>query len=134
MHAVVRRGPRAAGAARVAFRAQRHHSGVMIVSPSRLWVRARAGALVLAVCEDERADGDMAEDGGVEQSPCTWQRGMVLSQTPRQRVGDEASLRPRECCRGRFDSPMLISAHAQVLRTNLAHVEVAGSLGDVYDL
>ena len=50
-------------------------------------MRARAGALVLAVCDDERADGDTAEDGGVEQSPCTG--GVVPSQTPRQHVGDE---------------------------------------------
>ena len=39
---------------------------VMIVSPSRLWVRARAVAWMLAVCEDERADGKAAEDGGVD--------------------------------------------------------------------
>ena len=46
-----------------------------------------------------------------------------------------ASLRPRECFRGRFDSPMLVSAHAQAFRTNLAHVEVAaGPLGGVYGL
>ena len=78
VRAVVRRGLRAAGAARVALRAQRHRCGVVVVSPSGLWVRARAGALVLVVCEDERADGDTAEDGDVEQSPCTWQRGMPM--------------------------------------------------------
>ena len=60
----------------------------MIVSPRRLWILARAGAWVLAVCEDERADGDAAEDGDVDESPCMWQRGMVLSQAPRQRVGN----------------------------------------------
>ena len=38
----------------------------MIVSPSGLWVRARAGAWVLAVCEDGRADGDATEDGDVD--------------------------------------------------------------------
>ena len=59
------RGPRGAGAARVALRAQQHCSCVMIVSPSRLWVRAQAGAWMLAVCEDER-DGNAAEDGGVD--------------------------------------------------------------------
>ena len=62
MRAVVRRGPRAAGATRMALRAQQHYSCVMIVSPSRLRVHARAGALVLAACEDVRADGDAAED------------------------------------------------------------------------
>ena len=46
----------------MALRAQQHRSCVMIVSPSGLWVRARAGAWVLAVCEDEHADGDAAED------------------------------------------------------------------------
>ena len=51
--------------ARVALRAQQHRSRVMFVSPSRLWVRARAGALVLAVREDERhANGDAAAEGG----------------------------------------------------------------------
>ena len=34
--------------------------------PSRLWVRALAVALVLAACEDVRADGDAAEDGDVD--------------------------------------------------------------------
>ena len=46
----------------MALRAQQHYSCVMIVSPSRLRVHARAGALVLAACEDVRADGDAAED------------------------------------------------------------------------
>ena len=87
------RGPREAGAARVALRAQQHCFCVMFVSPSRLWVRARAGAWMLAVCEDERADGNAAEDGGVDWSPCTWQQGMVLGQAPRQRVGDECRRR-----------------------------------------
>ena len=66
VRAVVRRGPRVAGAARVELRAQQHRPRVMIVSPSRLWVRARAGALVLAVREDERSDGDAAEGGDVD--------------------------------------------------------------------
>ena len=63
---VVQRGPRGAGVARVALRAQQYCSCVMIVSPSGLWVRARAGAWVLAVCEDRRADGDATEDGDVD--------------------------------------------------------------------
>ena len=66
MRAAVRRGPRAAGAARVELRAQQHRSCVMAVSPSRLRVRARASALVLAACEDVRADGDAAEDGDMD--------------------------------------------------------------------
>ena len=49
----------------MALRAQQLRSCVMIVSPSRLWVRALAGALVLAACEDVRADGDAAEDGDI---------------------------------------------------------------------
>ena len=77
----------------MALRAQQHCFCVMFVSPSRLWVRARAGAWMLAVCEDERADGNAAEDGGVDWSPCTWQQGMVLGQAPRQRVGDECRRR-----------------------------------------
>ena len=47
----------------MALRAQQLRSCVMIVSPSRLCVRALAVALVLAACEDVRADGDAAEDG-----------------------------------------------------------------------
>ena len=71
MRAVVRRGPRAAGAARVALRAQQHRSCAMIGSTRRLWVRARAGALVLAaVREDVHADGDAAADGDMNESPC----------------------------------------------------------------
>ena len=59
--------------------AQQHCSCAMIVSPSRLWVRAQAGAWVLAVCEDECANGDAAADDDVNYSPCTRQRGVVLT-------------------------------------------------------
>ena len=38
----------------------------MIVRPSGLWVRARAGVWVLAVYENGRADGDATEDGDVD--------------------------------------------------------------------
>ena len=50
----------------VALRAQQHRSCVMILCTSRLWVRVRAGALVLVACEDARADGDAAEDGDMD--------------------------------------------------------------------
>ena len=55
VRAAVLRGPRAAGAARVPLRAQQYRSCVMIIlRTSRLWVRARAAALVVleAVRED----------------------------------------------------------------------------------
>ena len=56
VRAAVLRGPRAAGAARVPLRAQQHRSCVIILRTSRLWVRTRAAALVLAaVREDVRA-------------------------------------------------------------------------------
>ena len=72
VRAVARRGPRAAGAARMAPRAQQHRSCVMIVCTSRLWARARAGALVLAaVRENVRADAVAVADSDVDVPPCT---------------------------------------------------------------
>ena len=57
VRALVQRGQRAAaGVARAVLRVQQHRSCVMIVSPSGLWVRARAGVWVF---------GDAAEDGDV---------------------------------------------------------------------
>ena len=101
MRAAVLRGPRAAGAARVPLRAQQYRSCVMIIlRTSRLWVRARAAALVVleAVREDvhesyrwlrrarsragqtgasgehttpyARADADAAADGDVDEPLC----------------------------------------------------------------
>ena len=55
VRAVVRRGPRAAGAARVALRVQQHRSCVC----------GGVGG------EDVRADVDAAADGDVDEPPCT---------------------------------------------------------------
>ena len=53
VYAAVQQGePRGVEEARVALLAQRHWFCVMIVSPGVLWVRARADAWVVEVCED----------------------------------------------------------------------------------
>ena len=57
----------------MALRAQQRRSCAMNLCTSRRWMRARAGALVLAaVCEDVRVDADAAADGDVDEPPCTY--------------------------------------------------------------